>query len=321
MKFRLGYVAMTLNLEDCSPSGKVTVSSLEKLSDEKSRMYKLRKVASKNIANTLRILRYNKAYNIKVYRFTSKLIPLATHPMVRGWNYVEEFKKELKEIGNFVKENDFRVSAHPDHYTVINTNSQKVFEDSVLDLEYHVELFKAMGLDDNKYKLVLHVGGLYKDKRASIERFKENFLKLPKNIASRIILENDDKSFTAADVLEICKDLKIPMVLDVHHHNCKNDGERLDDMLEDIFKTWQQEYFNLKIHFSTPKSEKDYRSHADDINVDDFVKFINKASYINQDFDVMLEAKNKDTALLKLSGELTGYSNIKRINEAEFEIL
>jgi len=321
MRFRLGYVAMTLNLEDCSPSGTVTVSTLEKLGDEKARLYRLRKVASKNIANTMRILRYNKAYNIKVYRFTSKLIPLATHPMVRGWNYAEEFKKELKEIGDFVKENDIRVSAHPDHYTVINTNSPKVFNDSVLDLEYHVEIFKAMGLDDYKYKLVLHTGGLYKDKIASIERFKENFIKLPKSIANRIILENDDKSFTAADVLGICKDLKIPMVLDVHHHYCNNGGEQLDDMLEDIFETWQQEYFNPKVHFSTPKSEKDYRSHADDINAEEFMKFISSASYINQDIDVMLEAKNKDSALLKLSDELTGYGNVKRINEAEFEIL
>jgi len=98
-------------------------------------------------------------------------------------------------------------------------------------------------------------------------------------------------------------------------------GEQLDDMLEDIFETWQQEYFNPKVHFSTPKSEKDYRSHADDINAEEFMKFISSASYINQDIDVMLEAKNKDSALLKLSDELTGYGNVKRINEAEFEIL
>ena len=108
MIFRLGYVAMTLNLENCSPSGTVTLSNLNKLSDEKSKINRLKKVAIKNLENTLRILRYNKAYNIKVYRFTSKLVPLATHPVTESWNYVEDLKTYFKEIGDFVKENDFR---------------------------------------------------------------------------------------------------------------------------------------------------------------------------------------------------------------------
>lgn len=320
MRFRLGYVAMTLKLVDSSPSGTVTVSAFEKLPDEEARLYRLRKITKKNLDNTLRILRYNQAYNIKIYRLTSKLIPFATHPVIGHWDYVNDFKEEFREIGDFIKENDFRISAHPDHYTLINSASEKVLEESVKDLDYHVKIYEAMGLEDYRYKLVMHVGGLYKNKKTSIERFEENYVKLPDRIRKRIILENDDKSYTAADVLGICKRLDLPMVLDVHHHNCVNEGERLEDLLPDIFRTWDGEYFKPKIHFSTPKSCKEFRSHADYIEFDEFKEFLCTAGRAGMDFDVMLEAKSKDLALLKLSEELESVPGIKKINEGEFEL-
>lgn len=321
MIFRLGYVAMTLSIKDCSPSGTVTVTSFNKLPHEEARMYRLRKLTSGNLKNTMRILYFNHAYNIKVFRFTSKLVPLATHPLTEGWDYAKEFESEFKEIGDFVKQNDFRVSAHPDHFTLINSESDKVLEDSIKDLDYHVKVYEAMGLDDYRYKLVLHVGGLYKDKHAAIDRFKKNFIMLPDRIRKRIILENDDKSYTASDVLGICKDLKLPMVLDVHHHNCANNGERIQDLLPDIFMTWDGEYFKPKIHFSSPRDCKDFRSHADEIALNEFKEFLDIARGVGKDFDVMLEVKNKEMALLNLSEKLAKIEGIERINEGEFEIL
>jgi len=317
MVFRLGYVAMTLNLENCSPSGTVTVSAFSKLPDE-ARMFRLRRLTRHNLKNTYRILLYNKALDISVYRFTSKLIPLATHPLIEGWDYTGEFAEEFRQIGDFVKENDFRVSAHPDHYTLINSPSGTVFEDSLKDLDYHVKLYEAMGLDDYRYKLVMHVGGLYKNKEASIERFKENFVRLPDRIRKRIILENDDKSYTAADVLEICRELGIPMVMDIHHHKCVNNGESVEDLLPEVFNTWNDEYFKPKIHFSSPKNEKDFRSHADFIDFEEFKGFISAAVKTGRDFDVMLEAKKKDTALLALSEQLETLAGIKKVNRSEF---
>jgi UV DNA damage endonuclease len=320
MIFRLGYVAMTLNLVDSSPSGTVTVAAYNRLPDDEARLYRLRKIARKNLENTLRILRYNQAYNIKVYRLTSKLIPLATHPLTENWDYVSDFKDEFKEIGDFIKDNDFRVSAHPNHYTIINSKSEDVVKASINDLDYHVRIYEAMGLSNYKYKLVMHVGGLYKSKDRSVERFKENFIRLPERIRKRIILENDDKSYSASDVLGICKDIGIPMVLDVHHHNCINIGEKLEDLLPEIFNTWDGEYFSPKVHFSTPKSCTDFRSHADDIDLREFTDFLSMAKKVGKNFDVMLEAKNKDSALLKLSGQLGEVSGIRKISESEFEM-
>ncbi|MDP4094745.1 MAG: UV DNA damage repair endonuclease UvsE [Bacillota bacterium] len=320
MRFRLGYVAMTLKLVDCSPSGTMTVTAFKKLPDPEAALNRVRRIAKKNLENTLRILRYNLAYNIYVYRLTSKLVPLATHPLIEGWDYSGDLKEEFLSIGSFIKENDFRISAHPDHYTILNPESDQVFNESLKDLDYHAKVYEAMGLTDYRYKLVLHIGGLYGNKKASIERFKRNFEKLPERISKRIILENDDKVYTAADVLDICNDLGVPMVLDVHHHNCNNNYENLEELLPHIFKTWDGQHFNPKVHFSSPKSTKEFRHHADNIELQEFLNFLRIASKTDRDFDVMLEAKNKDGALLKLSDELKDAGTVKSINQAEFEL-
>lgn len=318
MRFRLGYVAMTLSLEDCSPSGTLTYTSFLKLSEGEPRINRLRKITKKNLLNTLRILRYNKALGISVYRLTSKLVPLATHPDLTDWDYIADFSDELEEIGRFIIENDFRVSAHPDHFTLINSPSEKVFTDSVRDLDYHVKLFEAMGLSDYRFKLVLHVGGVYGKKSDSIERFYENFARLPERISRRLIIENDDKSYNTYDVLKICQNIGRPMVLDVHHHNCLLEPAALKEIIPDIFDTWKNEAFPPKIHFSSPKSAKDFRNHADYIDFSEFYDFLSIAREAGKDFDVMLEAKAKDLALLRLSEELASRGDISRIENGDF---
>ncbi len=320
MIFRLGYVAMTMSLEDCSPSGTLTYKAFSNLSEGDSRINRLRRITKKNLQNTLRILRYNKALKIPVYRLTSKLVPLATHPDLSNWDYIFDFAGQLEEVGRFIIDNNFRVSAHPDHFTLLNSPSDTVFMDSLRDLDYHVNLFEAMGLNDYRYKLVLHVGGVYGNKSDSIKRFYENFSRLPERISRRLIIENDDKSYNTYDVLEICQTIGRPMVLDVHHHNCLLEPSEIKDIIPDIFNTWRTEPFPPKIHFSSPKSVKDFRSHADYIVFDEFYNFMNIAKETGRDFDVMLEAKAKDLALLRLSEELTAQGDISRTENGDFHM-
>lgn len=318
MRFRLGYVAMTLSLEDCSPSGTLTYKTFSNLPEGESRINRLRKITKKNLINTMRILRYNKAMNIPVYRLTSRLVPLATHPELANWDYALDFAEQLKEIGEFIMDNDFRISAHPDHFTLINSPYDNIFVVSYRDLDYHVRLFEAMGLNDYRYKLVLHVGGVYGNKSDSIKRFYENFSRLPARVSKRLIIENDDKSYNTYDVLKICQTIGRPMVLDVHHHNCLLEPSELRDIIPDIFSTWNTEPFPPKIHFSSPKSTREFRSHADYIAFDEFHKFLDIAKDVGEDFDVMIEAKAKDLALLQLSEELAAHGDISRAENGDF---
>lgn len=317
MIVRFGYVAMALEIAEGSPNKTVTVTNLLKIPNEGDRLNRLRRLVRVNLDNQLRVLKYNKGHEIHVFRFTSKLIPLATHEAAGGWDYLQEFRQELLEIGEYVRANNMRVSAHPDHFTLLNSPKDEVIAASVKDLEYHAGLFDAMGLG-SEAKLVLHVGGLYKDKEHSIDRFKKNFSLLPAGIKNRLIIENDDKSYTVADVLELCRQLNIPMVLDVHHHDCCSNGESLVELLPAIFATWRD--MPPKIHFSSPKDAKNIRAHADYINTPDFVKFLALARECGaNDFDVMIEAKQKDRALHALMKDLTDFTDIKAIGQASIE--
>lgn len=319
MNINLGYVAISLNLENSSPNKTVTLKNLEKI-DENLWISKIEGLSKKNIESTIRILRYNKGYGIKLYRFTSKLVPFATHIRFENWDWRSELGEEFKKLGEVVKETGIRVSTHPDHFTLLNSPKEEVLKASLKELEYHNSMFELMGLGQ-EYKIVLHVGGMYNDKRDSIKRFYEGYSMLDESVKKRIILENDDKLYNALDVLEICKKANIPMVLDIHHDICNPSQYKIGELVGDIFKTWENEKFPPKIHISSPKSEKEIRSHHDYINPDNFISFIKESKALNLDFDAMIEAKMKDKALFKLMEDLKNYDSIKASGAASLKIL
>ncbi|ATW25131.1 UV DNA damage repair endonuclease UvsE [Candidatus Formimonas warabiya] len=317
MKIRLGYAALSLQLENCSPAKTVTFKTYSGIADQEARLDKLRRVARQNIENTFRVLRYNTAHDILLYRFSSQIIPLATHPLVEDWDYLREFAPELQGLGHYCRAHHLRVSAHPDHFTVINSPDEAVVAGSIKDLDYHAGLFRAMGLD-KQTKMVLHIGGRYQDKTASLKRFLANFQMLPSHIKSRLMLENDDRSYSAGDVIEVCRKLKVPMVLDVHHHLVHHAGEQLSRLLPQVYATWTHQI--PKLHFSSPRSPEKIRCHAQEIDPESFYHFIMTAREFNQDIDVMLEAKNKDLALFALVKEMSRKKGVTLINEAMMRI-
>ena len=145
------------------------------------------------------------------------------------------------------------------------------------------------------------------EKLAATERFFKNFNNLPKEITKLLIFENDDKSFTTKEVLNICKEINAPMVLDVHHHNCNNGGDELEPMLKDIFSTWEGEPLPPKVHFSSPKTGEKDKKHADYIDAASFIEFIEKCIPLGIDLDIMLEAKQADLALYQLVEDIKAF--------------
>lgn len=319
MKVRLGYVAIALNLEKVTSSSTFTYARYSKMQCDNERLKKLKEITYSNIVALETILNYNIKNNIHFYRLTSNLIPLATHPEVM-WDYRKYFEKDFKYIGKIIKENNMRVDAHPDQFNVINSERREVVENTIRNLKVQADLFEAMGIDDGK--MVIHIGSGQGGKEASIERFINNLNDFPKEISNRLILENDDKVFTAKDVLYICQAAKLPMVLDVHHHVCKSEGENIGDLLSPIFNTWDNEKLPPKIHFSSPREFEKDRKHADFIEVNSFIDFLLLAKKtVNRDFDVMIEAKQKDVALFKLMQDLKDIrSDFKFIDSTTIEI-
>lgn len=302
MKIRLGYVSIALNLENITTSSTVTFTNYKRLSTNEKKLNKLKEVSTSNLKNLMKILEYNVENNIHFYRITSALIPLATHPEVDNWNYRKMYSTDFKNIGRFVMENNIRVDTHPNEFNVINSMKDSVYKSTVTNLLFHIHLFEDMEYELGK--MVIHVGSSEGGKEAAEQRLIENFDKLPEEIRSKLIFENDDKTFTALEVLNICKRINVPMVLDVHHYNCNNSGENLQEIIVPIFDTWRSEVLPPKIHFSSPKEGQMDRKHADFIIPEDFIKFIELCKPFEIDFDVMLEAKMKDKSLFKLCEDI-----------------
>lgn len=318
MIIRLGYVAIALNLGKVTSSSTLTYTRYLKLNKE-DRLKKLKEVTYSNIEALEKILRYNIDNNIHFYRMTSNFIPLATHPDVM-WDYLKYFKKDLEYIGKLIKDNNLRVDTHPDQFNVINSDRESVVENTLRTLNMQVDLFEAMNYEQGK--LVIHIGGAKGGKDIALDRFINNLKNVPKRITDRLILENDDKTFNAKEVLQICEKTNLPMVFDIHHHNCNNCEEDIKSLLPQIFKTWEDEELVPKIHFSSPREFEKDRKHADYIDANRFLEFIYKAKEsVNKDFDIMIEAKKKDITLNILVKDLKKLTkDIKFIDSATLEI-
>ena len=324
MKIRLGYVAISNVLgKKVTSSSNVTFTNYKKILSEEKRLEKLRTVALSNLVALQDIIKYNIKNDIHFYRITSALIPLVTHPEVGYWGHREILKKDFEYVGQLIKESNMRVDTHPDEFNVINSSNPRVVENTIINLTRQVEWFEDMNYKDGK--MVMHVGGATGGKEAAIARFIENFNKFPENIKSKLIIENDDKTYTARETLMLCKTLNIPMVLDIHHHNCNNNGDEITDILGDILSTWDKESLPPKMHFSSPKDinliDKVDKKHADFINPIDFINFIEVLKEFNKDIDIMLECKEKDVALFKLSNDIRNINpNYRWIDKTTFMI-
>lgn len=298
MRVRLGYVAIALNLPKVTSSSSVTYTNYMKLSSDEQKLNKLKQVTLTNLDDLYKILQYNVERQIHFYRITSALVPLATHPNVSNWNFRKIFKVDFERLGRLITENNMRVDTHPDEFNVINSIREEVVVNSERNLWNHVHLFEDLNYPNGK--MVLHIGSAQGGKEEAIKRFVNNFKSFPKEITSRLMLENDDKTFTSSQVLSICKQLDTPIVFDVHHHMCNNAGETVESLISDIFATWNNQPLPAKFHFSTPRETENDRKHADYINAEDFIDFIELCKPLDKDFDVMLEAKKKDQALFQL---------------------
>lgn len=303
MKIRLGYVAISNALGNkVTSSSNVTYKTYSKLNSQEKRIQKLKSITSSNFNALEKIIRYNIENDIHFYRITSALIPLTTHPEVPNWEYRKIFKKDFEYIGKLIRQSNMRVDTHPDQFNVINSAKEEVVQNTIRNLSRQVEWFEDLNYPEGK--MVIHVGGATGGKEAALKRFVDNFKVFPQDIQNRLIIENDDKIYTAKETLSLCEQLQVPMVLDVHHHNCNNDGENIYDMLGEIFDTWNGQPLPPKIHFSSPKDGELDRKHADYIDADDFINFIENSRVLNIDFDVMLECKEKDIALFKLVDDI-----------------
>ncbi|MDD4897902.1 MAG: UV DNA damage repair endonuclease UvsE, partial [Methanocellales archaeon] len=241
-----------------------------------------------------RILEYNVKNNILFFRISSDLVPFASHPICK-YNWSKHFQKEFKEVGDYIDKNAIRISMHPDPFVIINSKDNAILERSIKELDYHCSVLDAMGLNSTA-KVQIHIGGVYRDKEKSIERFIETYNRLSHEIRKRLTIENDDRSYGLKDCLAIHKKTEIPIVFDTLHHQCLNNGETIRNAILSAKKTWKKRDGKLMVDYSNQKTGVKKGMHNENMDMKLFKKFIGETKGI--DFDIMLEIKDKEKSAL-----------------------
>jgi UV DNA damage endonuclease len=267
------------------------------------------------------VLDYCDRHDIRFYRYATAIAPYATHrDLPQFHDQVSECAEELAAFGARAHELGIRLTSHPGQYIVLNSENEQTVEASIRDLELQARLFGAMGVGPESVT-VLHVGGAAGGRDAAIDRFVRGVERLSDAARARLVVENDDRSFGLSDVLEVHTRTGVRVVWDILHHHCHDpDGIPDREALMRALATWPAGQ-TPKIHYSSPKTaieerkkrvgrrvERSWvlpqlRAHADMIDPIGFAHFVTETA-AGLDFDVMLEAKAKDLALLRLREQL-----------------
>ncbi|MBM7095891.1 UV DNA damage repair endonuclease UvsE [Bacillus sp. H-16] len=318
MIVRFGYVAMSMSLTNASPSHTMTAAQFEKLDNRNAAIRKLERISIKNIENCKRLIKHNAAHDIALFRLSSRLVPLAGHPLTEGWKWDRAIRPALAELGELITRHRIRTGFHPDHYTVLNTTDDDVFKRSLQVLMYHYRLLKGMN-QAPRHRCVLHIGGKKQGVEKGLETFIERFQDIPVTLSEMLILENDDTNYTVEHALYLGEKLGVPFVFDLHHHDV-NGGTPVETFWDRVAGTWDGSDLPVKIHISSPREHPMDKSHADYIDVNRIWSFLQEINGSVDVLDVMIEAKKKDEALFRLMTEIKGYPGVKMANQSSIEM-
>jgi UV DNA damage endonuclease len=250
-----------------------------------------------NLNSLDRLIDYNIRNGIKLFRISSDLIPFGSSLASKlPWPGI--YAEKLAEIGSKIRRTGMRVSMHPGQYTVLNSPDETVAARSIQDLIYHENVLTCLGIGP-EHKIILHIGGVYGDKKLAVNRFISRYKELNPAVQSRLVLENDDKLFHIQDVLFIANATGMPAVYDVLHNavnpaeiNCKD-----IDWIKKCSETWKKDDGPQKIHYAEQSPKKKPGAHAESIQIDTFLAFYQQLS--GMDIDIMLEVKDKNVSALK----------------------
>lgn len=255
----------------------------------------LRELAEHNVRMLRAAIAWCGAHGVGAFRVPSGLLPLFTHP-VHGFRLADgaagSIADDLRAAGREARALGVRLSFHPDQFVVLGSGSESAVALAVSELEYQAECAALLGAE----QLTVHGGGAVGGKTEALERLRRNLDRLTPTARGLLALENDDRVYTARDLLPLCRAEGIPLVYDVHHHRCNPDGLSVGEATDEAAATWGGR--EPWLHLSSPAagwSSKDPRPHADFIAPADVPR-----AWLGRTATVDIEAKRKEVAVLRL---------------------
>jgi UV DNA damage endonuclease len=261
------------------------------------------------------ILDYLHRVDIRMYRISSDFVPYCTHPDLPAFHgQIAECRGELAELGRTARGRGIRLSLHPSQYVLLSALDPAISEKGIWDVNSQAELLDAMEQGPEAV-VVLHLGGAYGDKSAAIGRFIANHPRLSEAGRRRLVIENDETLYTVQDCLRVHEAVGVRLIFDHQHHLLNPGTLSVGDACRAALRTWPAGV-QPKVHFSSPRLDSRtvtrgkkevlapplLSQHADYVHPWEFAGFLREVG--PEPFDVMLEAKMKDVALLKLRDDL-----------------
>ncbi len=272
-----------------------------------------------NLAFLRDICLFLQTNRIHLYRMHSNIIPaeLYADPVALG-RQLDECQAQMEQLQQLIRLAEIRLSFHPYSRVTLNALNEEEAERALRDLTAQTVFLDALGLSPEAV-VVLHVGGVYDNPRLSAERFVRRYEALPARVLRRVVLEQDDARFDHAAVRAIHEACGVPLVMDSLHHRVNN-TERVPvrEALAYSLSTWPEDV-KPKVHFTSPRSEMrllegsrrvklpSWTEHADFVVPFEFIDWMENARGLRT-FDIMLEAKARDLALVQLRRDLTRYA-------------
>jgi UV DNA damage endonuclease len=296
---RLGYACINMGFSNLSKSKRITTNRgmIKRTFLEKGLPY-ASELALQNCKDLLKIIQWNEQNNINFYRISSNIFPWASEYKLEQLPDFEEICKALKQVGDFATKVDQRLTFHPGPFNKLAAKEERIVKNTIKDLEHHSEIFDLMGFIPSYYnKINIHIGAAYEDKRETAYRFCKNFDRLSDNLKKRLTVENDDKLslFTTRELYRyMFLDIGSPIVFDYHHHALHPGSLRVDEALDYAMETWGE--ITPVCHLSESRREEQQndcmpQAHSDYV-------YTPIATHGHK-FDLMIEAKAKELALLK----------------------
>ena len=203
----------------------------------------------------------------------------------------------MARFGKYAGKNGVRVVLHPDQFVVLSSESQHVVQQSIGIMRDHAQIFDLLNLPQTSWSAMILHGGKAGRAAALIETIRQ----LPPNIRSRLVLENDEYAYGAAEILDVCRAAGVPMVFDGHHHIIREKLDSYEHPSLAFFTraardTWPDSAWQI-VHISNGLRSFRDATHHDLITL--FPTAFLEAPWVE------VEAKAKEKAILQLRGMIT----------------
>ncbi len=221
----------------------------------------LRDIYSDNLSRLDGALDFCAARGLHLYRMTSGLFPFADDEM--GADVLSEFEEQAARTGRRATGLGIRLVLHPDQFVVLSSDSPSVVANSIKILEAHARVMDMLCQPRSAWALIEIHGG----KGGRRERLVEAVKRLSEPVRTRIAFENDEYAYSAAEILDVCRRARVPMVFDAHHHVVREkldsyEHQSIREMLAAARETWPVPDWQL-VHISNGRTAFNDRHHSD----------------------------------------------------------